>query len=102
MSDLLGAEVTDERGKRLGKVVDVRLVRDGPLAGSWGSLFRVQGLVADRRSFGGRLGLDRPVMRGPLVIKRVFRWIHRDRLFVEWDRVRSIEKGRIRVRTAES
>ena len=101
MSDLLGAEVVDDQGTSLGRVLDVRLVRDGPISGSFGSLFRIQGLVADRRSLGTRLGFERPTMRGPLVLKRLFHWIHRDSRVIDWERVRSIEEGRIRVRATQ-
>jgi hypothetical protein len=101
-SDLLGAELVDDRGVSLGRVRDIRLVRDGPIAGTFGAAFRIQGLVAGPRSLGSRLGFERSTMRGPLPLKALFRWLHRGSHFVEWERVQSIEADWIRIRPGEA
>jgi PRC-barrel domain len=96
-SDLLGSEVVDESGRSIGTVRDIRLVQDGPISASFGALFRVQGLVAGPRSLGSRLGFERGNVKGPLMLRVLFRLLHRRAGFVGWDRIRSIEEGRIRI-----
>jgi sporulation protein YlmC with PRC-barrel domain len=100
LSDLLNAEVLDERGARIGHVHDVRVVRDGPVLGDFGAAFRVKGFVVGRPALGARLGLDRADVRGPWLLKAFFAWIRTD-LYVDWERVRSIEEGRMRIRGVE-
>jgi hypothetical protein len=100
LSDLLSAEVIDERGAPIGHVHDVRVVRAGPVLGDFGAAFRVKGLVVGRPALGARLGLDRAEVRGPWVLKAFFAWLRTD-LYVDWERVRSIEEGRLRIRGTE-
>ena len=94
LSDLLGAEVVDEAGRRAGRVHDVRLVQDGPLVGTFGAGLRVDGLLVGRQAFGARLGYGRRKMHGPLLLKLATRLFH-DGRYVDWDRVRSVEEDRI-------
>jgi sporulation protein YlmC with PRC-barrel domain len=100
LSDLLDSEVLDADGKTIGHVHDVRMVQDGPVQGTFGAALRVQGLVVGRPALGARLGLDRTEVKGPWVLKTFFRAIRTD-LFVEWDRVRSIEQDRVVIRGRE-
>jgi hypothetical protein len=101
LSDLLGSEVLDEFGRRIGQIHDVRMTRDGPLQGAFGAALRVDGLVVGRPAFGARLGLDRAEVRGPWILKAFFGRLRTD-LYAEWSRVRSIEQGRIRIRGTEA
>jgi sporulation protein YlmC with PRC-barrel domain len=101
LSDLLSAEVLDERGRRIGHIHDVRMVKDGPIQDAFGAALRVKGFVVGRPGLGARLGLGRAEVRGPWILKAFFAWIRTD-LYVEWERVRSIEEGRMRIRGAES
>ena len=98
LSDLLKDEVVDSRGERAGHVHDVRLVQDGPLQGAFGAAFRVHGLIVGKGSFGTRLGYGRSDMKGPWLIKSFFHLFHRDARIVEWDQIRSIEPGLVRLR----
>jgi len=100
LSDLLDSEVLDADGKRIGHVHDVRMVQDGPIQGTFGAALRVQGLVVGRPALGARLGLDRADVKGPWILKAFFRAIRTD-LYVEWERVRSIEQERIVIRGRE-
>ena len=100
LSDLLDSEVLDADGKTVGHVHDVRMVQDGPIQGTFGAALRVQGLVVGRPALGARLGLDRADVKGPWILKAFFRAIRTD-LFVEWERVRSIEQDRVVIRGRE-
>src|SRR3954468_14982204 len=100
LSDLLDAEVEDSDGSTIGRVHDVRMVQDGPVQGDFGAAFRVRGLVVGRPALGARLGLDRAEVRGPWILKAFFAWLRTD-LYVEWERVRCIEEGRVRIRGTE-
>jgi|ERR671930_175431 hypothetical protein len=97
LSDLLGAEVLDGRGRSAGKVYDVRLVQQGRILGTFGAALEVAGLLVGHHPIGARLGYERTEMRGPLLLKLLFRWLQRDGRYVPWDRIRSIEPQRIRI-----
>jgi hypothetical protein len=97
LSDLLSAEVVDEGGQRLGSVHDVRLVQDGPLIGSFGAALRLAGLVVGRRGLGTTLGYARAGAKGPLLLKLLFTRLHSGDRFVPWDRVATVEPGRVTI-----
>lgn len=90
-SDLLGAPVRGPGGQDLGRVVDVRLVQDGPLIGGFAAL-RIDGLVIGRRGLAGRLGYDRTEVRGPAALSMVVRWWTRGNRYLPWAAVRSHEQ----------
>jgi hypothetical protein len=85
----------------VGRVQDVRMVKDGPVEGAFGAALRVTGLVVGTSMLGARLGLDRPEVTGPWLLKAFFGAIRSDR-YVEWERVSAIEQGRIRIRGAKA
>jgi sporulation protein YlmC with PRC-barrel domain len=95
LSDLLGAEVVDQRGGSAGKVHDVRLVQDGPLVGGFGASLRVDGLLVGGRAVGARFGYQRRDMKGPLLVKLLAGRLYRGSRYVGWDRVRAIGQDRI-------
>jgi len=95
LSDLLEAEVVDRNGDRIGHVHDVRLVQDGPPLGTWGAALRLEGLVVGRGSIGTRLGITRPQMKGPWILKLLFARQRSSRVLVPWDRVRDVGQDRI-------
>jgi sporulation protein YlmC with PRC-barrel domain len=95
LSDLLSSKVIDASGKKTGCVHDVRMVQDGPMAGSFGASFRISGLIVGRGAVGSRLGFDRSEMKGPLFVKSLFRALHSSTRFVPWEAVAAIEKGTI-------
>ena len=95
LSDLLEAEVVDRNGGRIGHVHDVRLVQDGPPLGTWGAALRLEALVVGRGSVGTRLGITRPKMKGPWILKLLFARQRASRVLVPWSRVREIGKERI-------
>ena len=96
LSDLLRAEVVDEQGRALGRVHDVRMVKDGRPMGAFGPAYRVSGLVVGRSAVGARLGYDRGRVKGPWML--VALWGRRSaRTYIPWGRVRDVQAGRIRV-----
>ncbi|MEA2497955.1 MAG: hypothetical protein QOH26_360 [Actinomycetota bacterium] len=95
LSDLLGEEVFDVDGRRVGKVHDVRVVQDGPLIGTFGAAFRIDGLIVGKGSLGARMGFDRSEMKGPYLLKVFFNARHAGTKYVPWDSVAAIEEGKI-------
>jgi sporulation protein YlmC with PRC-barrel domain len=95
LSELLECEVVDRNGERIGHVHDVRLVQGGPPLGTWGAALRLEGLVVGRGSIGTRLGLARPQMHGPWILKLLFARQRSSRVLVPWNRVREIGDDRI-------
>jgi hypothetical protein len=102
LSDLLGSEVVDGGGRRLGKVRDVRVVQDGPLLSPFGASLRIDGLVVGPGALGERMGFHRSNVRGPWMLKAFFEWRHRAVRLVPWDSVAAITEGRIYLATAVS
>jgi hypothetical protein len=88
--------VIDSAGKDVGHVHDVRLVQDGPVVGSFGASFRLEGLIVGKGSVGTRLGYDRSAMKGPFVLKRLFAGM-RSVKFVDWHNVTAIEGNKIHI-----
>src|SRR4051794_20018722 len=105
VSDLLETTVIDATGRSLGRVRDVRVVQDGPLHPSGQAGFRVHGLVAGRFALGTRLGyVSRPgspealETRGPLPLRALFRWLHRNARYIAWQDITDITPDQITVR----
>src|SRR5437763_6664253 len=92
-SDLIGAEVIDRAGQRLGIVTELRCVQDGPLRGAMAAL-RVDALIVSQRRTGSMLGYHRPSQRGPWLIRVIVRGLHRKSLVVRWSDIASHD-GRI-------
>jgi sporulation protein YlmC with PRC-barrel domain len=97
LSELFASEVVTERGERLGKVRDVRLVRDGPKLPGGRLAYRVDALLVGKGSLGARLGLDREHVRQPWALVRLF-GRRRPRL-VPWSSVLTVGEGRVKVRS---
>lgn len=96
LSELLGVAVITEDGDRLGSVVDVLAVQDGPIPGggvdaSW----RVEGLVVGRDAIGVRLGFHRSGIRGPWPLRTVLNALDRRCVLVGWEQIR--DRGRERI-----
>jgi sporulation protein YlmC with PRC-barrel domain len=108
LSTLLERPVIDQHGRALGQVHDVHLVQDGPLLPSGFAAYRLHGLVAGHGSFGTRLGYsgrrgsdDDRLTRGPLPIKALVRWLHRNAIYIPWGDVTGIEDDQIVVHSPD-
>ena len=97
-ADLFGLPVVGPGDEPLGKVLDVRLVQDGPLLGAYAAL-RIDGFVVGRHGLAARLGYDRYDAQGPWLVGRLVRWITRDTRYLPWD---SSELGEGQVRSRET
>jgi sporulation protein YlmC with PRC-barrel domain len=97
-SDVLGRTVLGADGNRLGKVLDIRVVQDGPLLGGFAAL-RIDGLVVGRRALAARLGYDRAHTVGPRVVAATARLVTADNRYLRWDDVEEIGDV-IRARTS--
>jgi hypothetical protein len=97
-TELLGASVLRPDGGRLGEVVDVRLLQDGPILGADCAL-RIEGLVVGRSNPGAHLGYDRAGVRGPALLAALSRRAHRHNCYLAWADVASIDGGVVRART---
>ncbi len=80
---LCGRPVFGEDG-RIGIVMDVRVVQDGPMKDGINNSFRVDGLVVGRGQFVERLGLFRHRIRGPLLLRLLDRLVGPERKYVPW------------------
>jgi sporulation protein YlmC with PRC-barrel domain len=86
LSDLLDAPVVDADGRRLGFVVDVRLVLDGPLDGLLVAP-RVHGLLVSPRTGTSFLGYERTDENAPALLAHWLRRRHRGTFLVLWSDV---------------
>ena len=89
LTDILGCEVVDDGGHRLGHAADVRVERvvgddEDPGRAEW----RVKGIVVGRRGLLERFGVVGSKNRKPTLPHDL----------VAWERVLRIEEGRIVVR----
>jgi hypothetical protein len=85
-SDLIGLAVVDEAGQRLGVVVDLRCVQDGPPRGMMATI-RVDALLVAGRRFGTLLGYARPEQRAPWLIATIVSWLNGPVRVVPWSAV---------------
>jgi hypothetical protein len=85
-SDLLGLPVLGGGGRRLGKVLDVRLVQDGPLMGAYAAM-RVEALVVGRHGIAAHLGYDRARVNAPWLVNAVVAALTRGNGLLPWDEV---------------
>lgn len=81
LSDLLNLRVRTSAGKRLGRVLDVRLDQDQI----------VIGLIVGPGRPGSLLGYDRYSSRGPALVRACVRFMHRHAGYVRWSQVAFID-----------
>ncbi|ROS26054.1 PRC-barrel domain-containing protein [Cellulomonas sp. PhB150] len=94
LSDLLDTPVTDADGTRVGYVIDVRFVLDGPPDGLLAAP-RLHGLLVSPRTGTSFLGYERSGVRSPAFLARWFAWRHRGTFLVHWTDVASVADGRV-------
>jgi hypothetical protein len=89
LNDLLGRQVTDHQGRRIGGVADVRLVQDGPLppGGSQAAL-RVDGLIVVERRTTRLFGYERHV--GPALLRALVHSRLGEVWYLPWDEIARI------------
>jgi hypothetical protein len=82
-SDLIGRDVVDGSGARLGVITDLRCVQDGPVVGASARL-RVVAVLISRRHTGATLGYDRRPDLGPWPLRVLVRQLHRHMRVISW------------------
>ncbi|WP_019136532.1 PRC-barrel domain-containing protein [Cellulomonas massiliensis] len=98
LGDLLDAHVRDDQGRRLGYVVDVRLVLDRPASGLL-AVPRVHGLLVSPRTSSSFLGYERRDVRAPALLARWLRRRHRGTFLVLWPDVERLGDDEVVLRT---
>ena len=88
LNDLLQMTVQDLTGRRLGRVLDVRLERE---AAEPAERLRVVGLVVGHGRPGSYFGYDRRPQMGPWLVNRLVRWLHRHSAYVAVDDVDDLD-----------
>jgi sporulation protein YlmC with PRC-barrel domain len=99
-SELIGQDVVDAAGRRLGIVTDLRCVQDGLRRGHLAGI-RVDALVVSRRHTGSWLGYDRRPAQGPWLVRAIVQLLHRNAIVVPWADVDETG-GPIRLRTTSA
>ncbi|MDD7835204.1 MULTISPECIES: PRC-barrel domain-containing protein [Paenarthrobacter] len=84
LNDLLGTDVLDADGQRLGEVSDFRFVLDGA-GGQLLSGARLVGIVVSPRTAASFLGYERQGLTQPWPLAQLFRWWHRGSFLVLWE-----------------
>jgi sporulation protein YlmC with PRC-barrel domain len=81
-TELLRRRVVDHDGVRVGRVIDLRFVLDGPPDGVLAAA-RLHGLVVGRHG-GSFLGYERTDVRAPWLVADLLRWRNRGAFLVHW------------------
>jgi sporulation protein YlmC with PRC-barrel domain len=93
--ELLGRPVYDAGGRRIGRVTDLRCVKETGAGDAWGVL-RLDALVVNQRQIGARLGYDRH-QRRPALLRGVLRRLHGAATVVPWSNVASWSADGVRL-----
>jgi sporulation protein YlmC with PRC-barrel domain len=102
MSDLLGSRVRDSDGVCVGRVMDVRMVQDGPYIDGFGHALRLDTLVIGRSWTPARLGYVRGGVRGPALLRWLSSRIEGRAIVVPWIDVTAVDdEVQVRRRTTE-
>jgi hypothetical protein len=95
-AEILGCDVYDCDGIRLGQVHDLRFTR-GPSDIAGREWYRLTGFECGSAPFGHRLGYGRSSMTGPAPFLLIFRFLARRSIIVDWKDVVSFTRPRIEI-----
>jgi sporulation protein YlmC with PRC-barrel domain len=98
LSDILGTTVQTQDGRNLGRVREVRFIRQGPSP----ARLELDGLIVSRHSIGARLGLDEPDFHGLALLRAAHRFLSRDASWVPFEHVSALQEEIITVRDANA
>jgi hypothetical protein len=94
LSELLGRQVRDSTGRRLGTIVDVRLCVGGDLDDA-PELPRIFGFVVSPHTASSYLGYERSETRNPRLLAALLRWRHRDTFLALWPDIAEIGEAEV-------
>ncbi|HKU34417.1 MAG TPA: PRC-barrel domain containing protein [Paenarthrobacter sp.] len=97
LTDLLGTDVTDSRGERLGEVSDVRFAVDAA-PGQLLSKARLVGIIVSPRTASSFLGFERQNLTQPWPLAQLLRWRHRGSFMVLWEDIAVMGAGGVTLR----
>jgi sporulation protein YlmC with PRC-barrel domain len=97
LSELLGLEVVDDSGERLGSVVDARFALDGTPRQLLSDA-RLVGLLVSPHSRTSLWGFERTNVRAPWPIAQYLRWAHRGMFLVRWQDIGRVDEHRVTLR----
>ncbi|HXD28743.1 MAG TPA: PRC-barrel domain containing protein [Arthrobacter sp.] len=99
LSDLLGSEVRDAQGQKVGLVADARFALNGPVRGS-GSVAgaRMIGLVVGRHGASRRMGYERRDVNRPWPLAQILGRRDRGSFLVLWPDIESVRPGQVVLR----
>ncbi len=100
LSDLLDTPVIDSTGNKIGHIVDVLLVQDGPIVGGFGAQPRVEGIAIGKQNLAVRLGYHRADVKGPAPLRFVLDRLALRTRYADWADVASVEESEVRLRVA--
>lgn len=100
LSDLLGRDVLDGTGAKVGQVTDARFVLDGhPASKASLAQARLYGFLVNPRSHrASYLGYERRGLTAPWPIGRLERWWSRGSFLVVWEDVAGIGSDGVRLK----
>jgi sporulation protein YlmC with PRC-barrel domain len=94
LSDLLGAKVCAEDGRRLGVVHDVVAVQAGPVTAGFDAAIELRALMVGPQGIRARLGMSPAHVSGPW-LARLLAMPGRRTDTIPWTAVTAVEPGRI-------
>lgn len=97
LSELLHLPVYDADGRHAGWVHDVRAAQEGPLIGTWGAAFAIQGLLVTPHKWVGELGFRSGSEHGLWLIRILVNVLNRKSVYVPWADVESVDNGDVRL-----
>jgi len=97
LSDVLGSDVVDHHGQRLGEVSDVRFALDAA-PGQLLSGARMVGIVVSPRTASSFLGYERLGLTQPWPVAQLLRWRHRGSFLVLWEDIERMGSQEVALR----
>ena len=97
LNDLLGTDVLDSQGQRVGEVSDVRFAVDAA-PGQLLSKARLVGIIVSPRTASSFLGYERQNLTQPWPLAQLLRWRHRGSFMVLWEDVAAMGPREVTLR----
>lgn len=97
LSDLVGKPAFGTGRVPFGRVTDVRMSQGGPTVGTFGSAYKIDGLIVSKHQTFGRLGYDRVEMKGPWMLRAMTKALQRSAIYVPWESVVSWKEGEVEI-----
>lgn len=97
LNDVLGTDVLDSDGLRVGEVSDVRFAVDAA-PGQLMSKARLVGIIVSPRTASSFLGFERFNLTQPWPVAQLLRWRHKGSFLVLWEDIAMMEPNAVKLR----